>query len=132
MGTRWTTAAAMVLALLLSAPVAAADPADPVADPTAPETVVVDPVAAPAGPDEGVPHLPSPDNLPPGTTQEAPQHRTLGYLRDLWHAVRTEDVTMSDALLLFAQRPMNSTPPPGMSPRPPQSPPPPEPAPAVP
>ena len=32
----------------------------------------------------------------------------MGYLRDIWQAVRTEDVTMGDALLLLAQRPMNS------------------------
>ena len=57
-----------------------------------------------------VPHLPSPDNLPPGTTREPPERRTLGYLRDIWNTVRTEDVTMSDMLLLIAQRPMNAPP----------------------
>lgn len=57
---------------------------------------------------DAVPHLPSPDNLPPGTTREPPERRTLGYLRDIWNTVRTEDVTMSDMLLLIAQRPMNA------------------------
>jgi len=57
---------------------------------------------------DAVSHLPSPDNLPPGTTQEPPERRTLGYLRDIWNTVRTEDVTMSDMLLLIAQRPMST------------------------
>ncbi len=98
---------------VLSAPVAAAEeavPTDPavpvVADlAAAPEQV---PVVVPVAQSEGVAHLPSPDNLPPGTTQTPPERRTLGYLRDIWQAVRTEDVTMGDALLLLAQRPMNS------------------------
>lgn len=98
---------------VLSAPVAAAEQAVP-ADPAVP--VVVDlaaapeqvPVVVPVAQSEGVAHLPSPDNLPPGTTQTPPERRTLGYLRDIWQAVRTEDVTMGDALLLLAQRPMNS------------------------
>jgi len=68
-----------------------------------------DPAAAPlAAPVEGVPHLPSPDNLPPGATQAPSEGSKLGYIRDLWHAVRTQDVTMSDALLLFTQRPMDA------------------------
>jgi hypothetical protein len=63
-----------------------------------------------------MPHLPSPDNLPPGTTQTAPERRTLGYLRDIWNSVRTEDVTMSDMLFLIAQRPMTAAPPAAPSP----------------
>lgn len=116
------------LTALLGAPIAAADdPQD--ADPAPPPIVVVvepgpaDPVApaaVPAALPEGVPHLPSPQNPPPGTSQTPPPHRTLGYLRDLWHAVRTQDVDMSDALLLLTQRPMSSPPPAGMSPRPQQ------------
>ncbi len=98
----------------LSAPLAAADPAvptDPVAPVAAgpeafPERAVADSSATVVS--AGVPHLPSPENLPPGTTQLAPERRTLGYLRDVWQAVRTEDVTMGDALLLLAQRPMSS------------------------
>lgn len=39
----------------------------------------------------------------------------MGYLRDIWNAVRHEDVTMRDALLLLAQRPMDA-PTTGMSP----------------
>jgi hypothetical protein len=114
------------------------DPGQPVAAQPAPvapdapvapapvQPVSVDPAAAPAAvpavapaPD-GVPHLPSPDNLPPGTTEQptdAPQGHGLSYLRDLWHAVQTQDVSGSGALLLLTQRPMdaNATPPMGMS-----------------
>ena len=112
----------------LSVPVAAADPAAP--DEPAPAAVSESALvsasasvseaaptagAAPAAP-EGVPHLPSPDNLPPGTTQTEPEHRRLGYLREIWQAVRSEDVTMSDALLLIAQRPLDSVPK-GMTPQ---------------
>lgn len=69
-------------------------------------------------PAEGVPHLPTPDNLPPGATQAPSEGSKLGYIRDLWHAVRTQDVTMSDAVLLFTQRPMDAdTPLAEMSPR---------------
>jgi hypothetical protein len=100
----------------LAAPAAWADPADP-ADPALPTVVATDTdtqltSAAPAA----VPHLSSPDNLPPGTTDTPPQGR-LNYLRDLLHAIRTQDVSGSDALLLLTQRPLdaNATPPPGMS-----------------
>ncbi|MCV7227606.1 transglycosylase family protein [Mycolicibacterium komossense] len=58
-----------------------------------------------------VPHLPSPDNLPPGTT-EAPadpiDRPNLTYLKELWHAVQTQDVSGNDALLALAQRPLNA------------------------
>ena len=87
---------------LLVAPAAVADPVD--SGESEPQAVVD---AAPAETLDGVPHLPSPDNLPPGTTQAAPEQQSLGYLRDLVHAVRSEDVTMKDALLLLAQRPMD-------------------------
>ena len=86
-------------------------------------------------PPDGVSHLSSPENLPPGTTDTPPdggQPRTLGYLRDLWHAVQTQEVSGRDALLLLTQRPMNpnAAPPPGMSanPTPPLAP---EPAPPL-
>jgi len=98
---------ALIALTLLTAPGAGADPIDP-ADPSSPAAVE----AAPAG----MPHLPSPDNLPPGTTQTAPERRTLGYLRDIWNSVRTEDVTMSDMLFLIAQRPMTAAPPAAPSP----------------
>jgi hypothetical protein len=98
---------ALIALTLLTAPGAGADPIDP-AEPSSPAAVE----AAPAA----MPHLPSPDNLPPGTTQTAPERRTLGYLRDIWNSVRTEDVTMSDMLFLIAQRPMTAAPPAAPSP----------------
>lgn len=146
-GAGWRRGAAGLGALgcalaLLGAPAAAADPdpADP-ADPAVPMELIEPPaeaatpalVAAPelvttggapqaqpvlsAAPPDGVPHLPSPENLPPGTTQAPPEGRTLGYLRDLWHAIRTQDVTGADALLLLTQRPMDAraVPPAGVS-----------------
>lgn len=110
-------AALIALALFsasgLNAPGAGADPTDPAQPPSpavaevAPASEVASPAAMAATAD-AVSHLPSPDNLPPGTTQTAPERRTLGYLRDIWNTVRTEDVTMSDMLLLIAQRPMNA------------------------
>lgn len=85
-------------------------PGDPVAqtvtDAAAPLPVSVP--AQPSAPADGMAHLPSPESLPPGTTQAAPEQRSLGYLRDVWNAVRHEDVTMRDALLLLAQRPMDA------------------------
>ena len=125
-----------IASALLGAPGAVAEPvpSDPVApvevvqlpaeaaDPTliaAPEAVSLTPEAVQQGlevPPDGVPHLPSPENLPPGTTQTRAEGRTMGYLRDLWHAIQTQDVTGADALLLFTQRPMDAraAPPPGV------------------
>jgi len=107
---------ALIALTLLTAPGAGADPIDP-AEPSSPAAVEVpsSPAAVEAAP-AGMPHLPSPDNLPPGTTQTAPERRTLGYLRDIWNSVRTEDVTMSDMLFLIAQRPMTAAPPAAPSP----------------
>lgn len=113
--TRAALGAAGIGLALLATPNAAADPEIPPADPAPPLAMVAPapalpadgaPAAIPAA--AGVPHLPTPDNLPPGTTAAPTEGRNLGYIRDLWHAVRTQDVTMTDALLLFAQRPMSS------------------------
>ena len=98
---------ALIALTLLTAPGAGADAVDP-AEPSSPVAVEAAPAATP--------HLPSPENLPPGTTQTAPERRTLGYLRDIWNSVRTEDVTMSDMLFLIAQRPMTAAPPAAPSP----------------
>ena len=107
---------ALIALTLLTAPGAGADPIDP-AEPSSPAAVEVpsSPAAVEAAP-AAMPHLPSPDNLPPGTTQTAPERRTLGYLRDIWNSVRTEDVTISDMLFLIAQRPMTAAPPAAPSP----------------
>ena len=168
-----SAALGFVAALTLSAPMALADPQQsepvmPVASPATPvepvpagpapatapaigipaptpapdgtvQPVAVDPVTRP----NGVPHLSSPENLPPGTTDTPPDNSGHGmsYLRDIWHAYQTQEVDGKGALLLLTQRPMdaNAVPPPGMpanptpptAPLPPDAPPPPE-APVVP
>lgn len=111
-----------------SVPVAAADPAapaEPVAAAPATATPATDPgpapvvdaalsAAAPAAdpaaaltPADGVQHLPSPDSLPPGTTQQAPDHPTAGLLREVWNALRDGEMTGPDALKLLATRPVD-------------------------
>ena len=96
---------------VLVAPAAAADPVDS-AEPESQVVVDVSPPPAAAAvstaPADGVPHLPSPDNLPPGTTQDVPEGPKMSYLRYLWQAVQTPGVTMGDALMLIAQRPMDA------------------------
>lgn len=105
-----------------AAPAAPETPAEigPAAEAVAPGLTDSDALTAAAEaitPADGVAHLPSPDNPPPGTSTEAPEESgRVGYLRDLWHAVRTQDVTMTDALLLFTQRSLDGkAPPPGMA-----------------
>ena len=66
----------------------------------------------------GVPHLLSPENLPPGTS-DTPVTRSQPrrtYMRDLWHSMQTQEVNGSDVLLLLTQRPMvaDATPPRGL------------------
>ncbi|MGP4056241.1 hypothetical protein ACTWP6_15695 [Mycobacterium sp. 4D054] len=118
--------AAAVATLLAAAPSAAADPAAPppvpapapapapapMPSPPPAEAAVVPLAAAPAA--EGVPHLASPENLPPGTSTTPTQQSRLGYLRDLWHAMQTQEVSGSNALLLLTQRPLSSSAPMGM------------------
>jgi hypothetical protein len=104
-------------------PQAPGDPAVPPTLPPAPAPAPADPAAAPA-PDanvvaaappaqlpDGIPHLTSPDNLPPGTSDqpEGPQDGpNVTYLKELWHAVQTQQVNKGDALLALTQRPMNT------------------------
>jgi hypothetical protein len=101
----------------LAAPAALADPADP-ADPVSPTVVATD-IGTPVTPPAPTPvqHLSSPENLPPGTSADAPPQSRLSYLRDLLHAMRTQEVSGGDALLLLTQRPLdaNAAPPPGMA-----------------
>src|SRR5271165_6211612 len=82
----------------------------------------------------GVPHLPSPNNLPPGTTvdnpsQEPGQGPNMTYLHELWQALKTQQISPHDALLGISQRPLDSTPPPGEAAGPPEGGPAPGPAP---
>jgi resuscitation-promoting factor RpfA len=80
----------------------------------------------PAVPTE-IPHLASPENLPTGTTMDAGTLPTQGpnvtYLKELWHAIQTQEVTGKDALLALTQRPLTTPAPenvngPGMAPGP--------------
>lgn len=117
----WLGLAALgVSAAVLAAPTALADSTDPAPAPAdVPADAAAQPGAAPVSQlADGVPHLPSPDNLPPGTTDTPTQTRSLGYLRDILHAIGNHDVSMNDALLLLAQRPMSATAGPGQSPGP--------------
>ncbi|MHA3021471.1 hypothetical protein ACXPWS_14575 [Mycobacterium sp. BMJ-28] len=103
-------------ALALAAP-AAADSADapPPAVPAADATA-----QAPAAP---VPHLPSPDALPPGATMDpsvmaGAESPRVSYLRDLWTAVQNQEISGKEALVLgLAQRGMD-TPAPVQAPAP--------------
>ncbi len=109
-------------------PLAPADPAVPPAVPTTPPAPApADPAAAPA-PDgttsvaagapgaiqlpDGVQHLSSPDNPPPGTTGDEPVGPQSGpnvtYLKELWHAIQTQQVSKGDALLALTQRPLDT------------------------
>jgi hypothetical protein len=146
-----------IAALTLSTPTALADPvplipgpAPAPADPAIP-TLGAPPGPAPDGtvqeaagplstPPDGMQHLSSPENLPPGTTDAPdPQQGRGSYLRDLWHAYQTQEISGRDALLLLSQRPMDpgAAPPAGMpaNPTPPagaDAPPPPPPEPLFP
>jgi resuscitation-promoting factor RpfA len=65
----------------------------------------------PAVPAE-IPHLASPENLPTGTTLDAAalpdESANVGYLKELWHAIQTQDITGKDALLALTQRPLST------------------------
>jgi hypothetical protein len=113
-----------------AAPAPAVAAAAPIpAAPDAPAALVAGdapvPVVGDAVPPAEVPHLASPENLPPGTSM-APvgpeQSRSGSYLRELWRAVQTQEVSGKDALLLLTQRPLNAnaTPPPGLGANPAQ------------
>jgi hypothetical protein len=107
-------------ALALATPAAQADPEMPVPPPPPPGEQPITVQAAPGGdpvlggvpapPPAEVPHLFSPENLPPGTSDvpvDPPQGRGTSYLRDLWHAVQTQEISGRDALLLLTQRPLD-------------------------
>lgn len=136
-------ATGLFLAVLAASP-AGADPVDPAPAPPAPLTVLPAPgpppgpdtivqAAAPADPavaapdaapipvpPNGVPHLASPDALPPGSTldptgQDSPN---VSYLKDLWQAVQNHEISGKEALIMgMAQRGMN-TPIPNQAPGP--------------
>ena len=119
----WTylPAAAVAAGMLMLSVPAAADPSAAATEAAATETSATD---APDT-DAAVPHLSSLENLPPGTTDTRDQEgHGLSYLRELWQAYQTQEISGKGALLLLTQRPMDpaSTPPPGL-PTGPQAPP---------
>ena len=101
-----------VAALVLAAPAAA--------EPDAPAPAPAVPVAgasasdATQAPVEGVPHLASPDALPPGSTMDpsvmaGAESPRVSYLRDLLHAVQNQEISGKEALVLgLAQRGMDT------------------------
>lgn len=120
-------------------------PADPTVPPAPPSTVVpTDPAAgttasattasttdtatatatdgsatAVASGQAGVPHLPSPDNPPPGTSDDpvaGTDSPNVSYLKDLWQAVQNQEISRSDLLLALAQRSFTSPVPGGDAP----------------
>jgi hypothetical protein len=105
-------------ALMLAVPVAHADPEAPApAPPPSPGEQSIstqaaeDDPALPAPPPAEVPHLASPDNLPPGTSAVPvgpPQSRGTSYLLDLIHAYQTQEISGKGALLLLTQRPLDA------------------------
>ena len=66
---------------------------------------------------EGTPHLVSPDNLPPGTTIDPAlvgnSSPNVSYLKEIWHAIQTQDVSGKGALLALTQRPLTTPDTPG-------------------
>jgi hypothetical protein len=65
---------------------------------------------------QGIPHLASPENLPPGAAlaptgpQQSPN---VTYLKEIWHAIQTQDISGQDALLALTQRPLTTPDTPG-------------------
>jgi hypothetical protein len=80
------------------------------ADGTGPAPVDITTVTV-AAPADGVQHLPSPENLPPGTSDEpvGPQtNPNVSYLKDLWQAIQNDEVDRTDLLLALSQRSLTS------------------------
>ena len=105
-------------------PPAPAPVAAPAPDPLAPLNAVdipapafdaanqadVRPASGAAG---GMPHLASPEHLPPGSTMDPAANGTdspnVSYLKDLWQAVQNHDISGKEALIMgLAQRSMNT------------------------
>lgn len=107
----------------LSAPLpeSPAEPTDP-AGPAEPELVETDIIVAEAAASDspatgdttvvaaeqiGVPHLPSPDNPPPGTSDEPigpASNPNVSYLKELWGALKNQEIDRNDLLVALAQR----------------------------
>ena len=82
--------------------------------PAAPAVAPAEPAAAPVpAPPAEVPHLVSPENLPPGSTMDPAAKSTenprLSYLKDLWQGVQNKEISGKEALIWgLAQRGMNT------------------------
>jgi hypothetical protein len=103
--------AGALAAAVVYAPGALADPPTPVPPPS--DTTDQ---AAP-GP---VPHLSSPTNLPPGTSNtpvDGTESSGVSYARSILEAIQDNQISWKQGLFLLAQRPMdpNATPPPGVA-----------------
>jgi resuscitation-promoting factor RpfA len=64
-------------------------------------------------PPDGVPHLPSPDALPPNATMDpavkGDDSPNVSYLKDLWQAVQNHEISGKEALIMgLGQRNMNT------------------------
>ncbi|MBV9515883.1 MAG: dopamine receptor D4 [Mycobacteriaceae bacterium] len=104
--------AAALAAAIMSAPAAVADQDAPAPPPPG----AVDQAAAPAP----VPHLSSPENLPPGTSDtpvDGTESAGVTYARSIWEAIQDHDISWRQGLVLLAQRPMDpdAAPPPGLA-----------------
>ena len=101
-----------------SGPLAPADPAGPS---PAPAEAPGEPVAEAPGSDTtavasdelagGVPHLPSPDSLPPGTSAEPVgpvSNPNVAYIKDLWQALKNDQIDRDDLIVALAQRSFTS------------------------
>lgn len=101
------------LALMATASPAGAEPVPPVPPPGPPPSVqAAGTDAAPPAP-EAVPHLISPDNLPPGATMDRSalgnESPNVSYLKDLYQAVQNQEISGKEAVLYgLAQRGMNT------------------------
>ena len=118
-----STAEATIVQAGLSAPLPDApagptDPAGPAEQEIVETEVVVAEAAATASPATGdttvvaaeqigVPHLPSPDNPPPGTSAEPvgpASNPNVSYLKELWSALKNQEIDRNDLLVALAQR----------------------------
>jgi hypothetical protein len=118
----FTCCASGAAVALIAAAAASADPLLPPPPPPPVESTTVQaagdapepgPAPAPAlpTPPDGVPHLASPDALPPGSTMN-PQDSdspNVSYLKDLWQAVQNHEISGKEALVMgIAQRGMDT------------------------
>jgi hypothetical protein len=123
----WALHAPLPMDAALPAP--AADPAAPAPAPAADPMAPLNDIDIPAPaydaanqlvsgeiptPPNGIPHLASPDALPPGSTMDPDaagpgDSPNVSYLKDLWQAVQSHDISGKEALMMgLAQRGMNT------------------------